>query len=92
MSTDADAAGAEPVTQGTAVRCRYLMDDPGGASATDPRAAATGPSWLRFGFLLAIGEVIMLVLVVLHPGAAVGARSGRDHSAILGRRHPVRPP
>ncbi len=35
--------------------------------------AATGPTWLRFGVLLALGEIIMLVLVVLHPLAATGA-------------------
>jgi len=38
--------------------------------ATD---VATGPTWLRFGVLLAVGEAIMLVLVVLHPAAATGA-------------------
>ncbi len=52
--------------------------------------ATTAPSWLRFGFLLAIGEVIMLVLVVVHPGAALGANPGRDHLATSGGRtgHP----
>lgn len=38
---------------------------------------AGGPGWLRLGVLLAVGEVIVLVLVVLHPGGALGAnRSG----------------
>jgi hypothetical protein len=41
----------------------------------------TGPSWLRFGCLLALGEVIMLLLVVVHPGAALGARRAADHLA-----------
>ncbi|HVA02375.1 MAG TPA: hypothetical protein VMU64_01400 [Acidimicrobiales bacterium] len=40
-----------------------------------------GPSWLRFGFLLAVAEVIILVLVVSHPGSADGARSGGEHMA-----------
>jgi hypothetical protein len=38
--------------------------------ATD---GATGPTWLRFGVVLALGEVIVLALVVLHAGAATGA-------------------
>lgn len=46
--------------------------------------AVTGPSWIGFGFLLAVGEVIMLVLVVLHPGAALGADAGPSHLAASG--------
>jgi len=39
-----------------------------------------GPSWLGFGILLAIGEVLILVLVFVHPGAA-GAKSPAGHLA-----------
>ncbi|HEY5026164.1 MAG TPA: hypothetical protein VII76_14405 [Acidimicrobiales bacterium] len=42
---------------------------------------ARGPSWLRLGVLLAVGEVIVLVLVVLHPGGALGANPARNHLA-----------
>jgi hypothetical protein len=46
---------------------------------------ATGSSWLRFGVLLAIGEVIMLVLMVLHPAAATGANgAGHDLATSVG--------
>ncbi len=33
----------------------------------------TGPSWLGFGCLLAIGEVVILLLTLVHPGPAAGA-------------------
>ena len=43
--------------------------------------SGTRSSWLRFGCLLAIGEVIILVLVVLHPGRATGEVAPADHQA-----------
>ena len=50
----------------------------------DQRAAR--PSWLRFGFLLAVGEILMLVLVVLHPVVALG--SGRNLATSVGHTQP----
>jgi hypothetical protein len=38
-------------------------------------SAGSGPTWLRFGFLLAIAEVIVLVLVIVHPVSARGAKT-----------------
>jgi len=43
------------------------------------RGAVTSPTWLRFGFLLALGEAVVLVLVVLHPGAANGSGPTNRH-------------
>jgi hypothetical protein len=51
------------------------------AARSTPGHRSTGPSWLRFGCLLAVGEVVMLGLVVVHPGAALGARSAADQQA-----------
>jgi hypothetical protein len=48
------------------------------------RRGSSSPSWLGFGCLLAVGEVIMLVLVVVHPGTALGAGSVRNHLATSG--------
>src|ERR1700676_1343264 len=48
------------------------------------RRGSSGPSWLGFGCLLAVGEVIMLVLVVVHPGSALGAGSAGAHLATSG--------
>jgi hypothetical protein len=38
-----------------------------------PADTTAGPAWLRFGMLLAVSEVIVLVLVVMHAGSATGA-------------------
>ena len=46
---------------------------------THTRSGA-GPSWLGFSFLLAIGEVLILVLVLVHPGAG-GTKSPAGHLA-----------
>ncbi len=40
-----------------------------------------GPSWLRFSHLLAIGEVVILVLVVVHSSDAIGAPPPVEHLA-----------
>jgi hypothetical protein len=40
-----------------------------------------GPSWLRFSHLLAIGEVVILVLVVVHTSEAIGAPPPAEHLA-----------
>jgi hypothetical protein len=41
----------------------------------------TTPTWLRFGWLLGIGEVIILVAVTLHPAGAIGVGAAADHRA-----------
>jgi hypothetical protein len=47
--------------------------------------ARSGPSWLRYGFLVAVGEAIVLALVVFHAGGALGANSADgDHRASSG--------
>jgi len=57
---------------------------PGPQTASGPQTAGggkTGPSWLGFGCLLAIGEVVILVLTLIHPGAAAGAGPSAGHLA-----------
>ena len=46
-----------------------------------PGGGRTGPSWLGFGCLLAIGEVVILVLTFVHPGGAAGAGPPTSHLA-----------
>jgi hypothetical protein len=46
--------------------------------------ATTGPSWLRLGCLLIAGELIVLALVVFHPGSALGSNATRNHLATSG--------
>jgi hypothetical protein len=48
----------------------------------DGRVAA--PRWLRFGCLLAVGELLVLGLVVFHPGSALGINAQGGHLATSG--------
>src|SRR5579863_5214495 len=51
---------------------------------------ATGPRWLGFGFLLAIGEMVILVLTFVHPGGA-DAGSARSRATPSGPMSPASP-
>jgi hypothetical protein len=62
----------------------------GGARRRSGEQRTTRPSWLPFGGLLALGEVIVLVLVLVHSGPAVGTSPAIDHlAASAGPSHDV---